>query len=165
MLLRRFTETLESNGIPHTIISDERELKRAIIGEAKKIGTNTALTNPPQLLHQLNIYPYIQPFTGKLKEAILGISIATFGIAETGGVVEVYENEEAKLPSMITRHHFIIVKETTILKDIPDVLQNIPSRQDFSIITGPSKTADIEKIVVNGAHGPQSIHIFIMKGI
>ena len=73
--------------------------------------------------------------------------------------------------SLVPPIHIAIVREQDILPDLVDVwpflaARNIPtSSSSFTLITGPSKTADIEGILITGVHGPREVHIYVVSNV
>ncbi|MFO7868267.1 MAG: LUD domain-containing protein [Bacteroidales bacterium] len=61
--------------------------------------------------------------------------------------------------------HIVIAYEKQLVPDLPQALQNIPARDSsqLTVVTGPSRTADIEKTLVLGAHGPKRLCVIIIK--
>ncbi len=105
-----------------------------------------------------------------LKEVDVGITKADFAIAETGCLVEIAYDDSSKLLSSLSRVHMAIVNAKNILpklQDIASILRNIlsDSQRDkpaVTLISGPSRTSDIELKSVLGVHGPHEVHaIFI----
>ncbi len=94
-----------------------------------------------------------------------GISDVAACLAETGTLVVATDADHARSVSLIPPVHIAIVPASRILPDMLDYWQIlsdlIPSNQVF--ITGPSKTADIEGVLVTGVHGPRVVEILIVK--
>jgi len=61
--------------------------------------------------------------------------------------------------------HFVIAYENQIVPDLPEALQqvSIADSSQITVITGPSRTADIEKTLVLGAHGPKRLCVCIIR--
>ncbi len=105
-------------------------------------------------------------------EAGIGISGANIAIAETGTVVVVSNEGNARLATSLPPVHICILTPEKIVETIEEasvilkVLPRISTGQKItsyvSFITGPSRTADIEKEIVLGAHGPEELHIVIL---
>lgn len=105
-------------------------------------------------------------------EAGVGISGANIAIAETGTVVIVSNEGNARLATSLPHIHICILTPEKIVETIEEasiilkVLPRISTGQKIttyvSFITGPSRTADIEKEIVLGAHGPEELHIVIL---
>ena len=85
-------------------------------------------------------------------------------VARTGSVV--VSSKQARLLSIIAPSHVII---TSVHKLVPDTLhffrqaQNSPVPSLYSLIRGGSCTADIEKTLVKGAHGPKSLFVILQE--
>ncbi len=99
------------------------------------------------------------------KEGIAaGITEINYGIAYSGGLVELARDAEDKLPSLLPDIHIALIREKNIVDDFEDVFERLKRPfPDITIIVGPSKTADIEKILVKGAHGPRELAVFIVR--
>ena len=100
----------------------------------------------------------------------VGVAYAARGIACTGTCVVAAENEETRLATMLPETSVIMLKATDIVQDLPDIAPFLRERQAngrvsyTSFITGPSRTADIERVSAIGVHGPLDLHIIIMEG-
>jgi len=104
------------------------------------------------------------PATGN--EAI-GLSYATSAIAETGSLVLTANQQNPTTVNFLTDHHIIILNEHDIVPNIESMWERLSlSAGDMpravNIITGPSRTADIEQTIQLGAHGPRSLHLFLL---
>ncbi|MGQ9618751.1 MAG: LUD domain-containing protein [Candidatus Aminicenantia bacterium] len=106
-------------------------------------------------------------------EAGIGISGANIAIAETGTIIIVSNEGNARLVTSLPSVHICLLTPEKIVETIEDassilkVLPKIATGQKItsyiSFITGPSRTADIEKEIVLGAHGPEEVHIVIIS--
>ncbi len=98
--------------------------------------------------------------------ATIAVSLvaAHWAVAETGSVVVVYEQSQTSYPHFLAETVFAIVNYEKITADIFELFENIGPEQakNMVIISGPSRTADIEKILILGAHGP---HRFIVTAL
>jgi len=67
--------------------------------------------------------------------------------------------------SVLPPHHVVLARKTQLLRDLPEAFALVkkkyaPDYPSFiSFITGPSRTGDIERILVLGAHGPKKLTI------
>ncbi len=97
----------------------------------------------------------------------LGITSATYALADTGTLVMFSSHEEARLISLLPPSHLAVVPVERLLTGLDELLtlHPIPSERTSSMvmITGPSRTADIEQILVRGVHGPGEIHVVIVS--
>lgn len=104
-------------------------------------------------------------------EAAAGITGANFALADTGTVVLDSTDEALRLASTLPPCHFIILDPRKILADglaAVGPLRLLQQRQspDFiAFITGPSRTADIERVLTIGVHGPSELHILLLEGV
>jgi L-lactate dehydrogenase complex protein LldG len=88
-------------------------------------------------------------------------------IAETGSVVLASRNEQPRSVSLLPPVHVAVAHRRQLLPDLFDLfsqldLQKIGFPSNLSIITGPSKTGDIELRLVTGVHGPGEIHVVVI---
>lgn len=87
-------------------------------------------------------------------QADMGITLADFAIAETGSIVLSAGNNRARLASLTPPTHIVLVKE--IVATLEEAFARITDRTSV-IITGTSRTADIEGVLVRGVHGPKEL--------
>ena len=86
-------------------------------------------------------------------------------IAQTGGVVVTSRSTGGRALSVLPPHHVVIARREQLVADLPAAFALLQQRYapDFpsmiSFITGPSRTGDIERILVLGAHGPKKLTI------
>ena len=89
--------------------------------------------------------------------ADFGISGVEFGIAETGSVCQDAYAIEDRLVSTLTPVHIAVLNSNYILPSVEsavEVYSRVFDRGYLSFITGPSRTADIERVLTIGVHGP-----------
>jgi len=89
--------------------------------------------------------------------ADIGISGVEFGVAECGSVFMDSFSAETRLVSSLPPMHIVFIKSGNIVTGIDDALAIIAASFDhgyISFITGPSRTADIERVLAIGVHGP-----------
>ncbi|HSW64856.1 MAG TPA: lactate utilization protein [Dissulfurispiraceae bacterium] len=95
------------------------------------------------------------------KEAHIGITQMDWGIANTGTLAGDQTAVEQRLASSLSWIHIAIVATDKILADLPSLMTKMhPNQAGFlSLITGPSRTADIERVLTIGVHGPERLVI------
>ncbi len=98
----------------------------------------------------------------------IGFTICDLGIAETGTLVLNSANEEVRLATMVSETHVAVLPvsklRATSYDAEPELLAfmtNTPSYLAF--ITGASRTADIERVLALGVHGPLELHILLWE--
>lgn len=93
--------------------------------------------------------------------AKVGISQMDAGKADTGTLVQDSSAVEKRLVSTLPIIHVALISTGSIVADLPALLARIDPRQAnyISFITGPSRTADIERVLTIGVHGPERLVI------
>lgn len=98
--------------------------------------------------------------------ASVGITSAYCLLAETGTIVFRASAEESRLISLLPPVHIAVVSARRMLGGLDEMLSMIARPVDDSsamvFITGPSRTGDIEQILVRGVHGPGHVHVVIV---
>ncbi|MDU0460605.1 MAG: lactate utilization protein [Geobacteraceae bacterium] len=94
-------------------------------------------------------------------EAKFGISLVQWALADTGTLVQDSSAIEQRLVSSLPAIHIALVPTSGILPDMPTLLSSIhPGDCAYiAMITGPSRTADIERVLTIGVHGPERLII------
>jgi len=93
------------------------------------------------------------------------ITDATYAVAETGTLVIKPTSHHWRSLSLVPLVHVVVLRKDQILPDLVDLMERLaadPDRSNFILISGPSKTADIEMNVVEGVHGPNVVAAFVL---
>jgi L-lactate dehydrogenase complex protein LldG len=97
----------------------------------------------------------------------IGLTLADFGIAETGTLVIDSSSEEVRLATMISEVHVAVLAKNRIRAsalaletELRQLMRAVPNYSAF--ITGASRTADIERVLALGVHGPLELHILLL---
>lgn len=98
--------------------------------------------------------------------ADVGITSADYALADTGTLVMLSSQAEARLVSLLPPVHIAVVPKERVLSGLDELFTILPQPAEQTssmvLITGPSRTADIEQILVRGVHGPGEIHVVIV---
>ena len=98
--------------------------------------------------------------------ADIGITSADYALAETGTFVMLSSPQEARLISLLPPVHVAVIPRSRILANLDELLGILPLPADQTssmvLITGPSRTADIEQILIRGVHGPGEVYAVIV---
>ena len=96
--------------------------------------------------------------------AKVGISQVDWAIAGTGTLVQDATGVDKRLVSTLPPIHLALVGTERILEDMGSVLERLrPDQLNYiSFITGPSRTADIERVLTIGVHGPGRLIIVVV---
>jgi L-lactate utilization protein LutC len=100
-------------------------------------------------------------------QADVGISGVAWAVAETGTLVLATQPAEPRSLSLLPPVHIAIVARAQLLPDLFDLFAELePDKGQLpaclSLITGPSKTGDIELKLVTGVHGPGELHVCVI---
>jgi L-lactate dehydrogenase complex protein LldG len=92
-----------------------------------------------------------------------GVSQALYGLADTGSVVLAASPDEPRARSLLPEVHVTLLAEDRVLSGLPELFEalgdDLPSA--LAIVTGPSRSADIEQLLVVGVHGPGEVHVVL----
>ena len=92
------------------------------------------------------------------------ISQALYGLAETGSVVLAASPDEPRARSLLPDVHISVVREDRILPGLEELFAalgtDLPS--GLAIVSGPSRSADIEQRLTVGVHGPGEVHVVLV---
>lgn len=98
----------------------------------------------------------------------MGVTTVDFGIAETGTLVLNSDSEETRLSTMLCETHVAILEESKIRETaltMTDELKDLTGQASSytAFITGASRTADIERVLALGVHGPLELVILLVE--
>ena len=100
--------------------------------------------------------------------ADLGLSVAEFGVGETGGVCVDTYSYEARVTGMLPPVHAVYVNANYMTENLTTALKIIArvyKRGYVGFITGPSRTADIERVLTLGVHGPSRFFVIAIENM
>jgi L-lactate dehydrogenase complex protein LldG len=112
------------------------------------------------------VYQTTGPGNATVREADLGITGCDCVIAQYGAIVVSPNSAGGRAPSVLPPTHLVIARRDQLIPDLASAMDFVRLRYDghwpstLSIIAGPSRTGDIEKILVLGAHGPKRLAIY-----
>ncbi|MDX6503304.1 MAG: L-lactate dehydrogenase complex protein LldG [Gaiellaceae bacterium] len=94
-----------------------------------------------------------------------GVSRALYGLADTGSVVLAASPEEPRAGSLLPAVHVSLLDPGRILPGLAELFAAVggalPSA--LAIVTGPSRSTDIEQTLAIGVHGPGEVHVVITE--
>ena len=103
---------------------------------------------------------------GELETSDAGITECDALVAQTGSVVLTTRSAGGRALSVLPPHHVVLARRDQLVRDLPAAFTTLKQRYGSNypsmmcLITGPSRTGDIERILVLGAHGPKKLTIF-----
>jgi L-lactate dehydrogenase complex protein LldG len=104
-----------------------------------------------------------------IEKADLGLTSCEALVARTGSVLVSAATASGRRLSIYPDQHLVLARPSQVVAEIGDALQLMQHRYGaqlpsmVSLTTGPSRTADIEKTLVLGAHGPRRIALFLLE--
>ncbi|MBI9085198.1 MAG: lactate utilization protein [Desulfobacterales bacterium] len=98
----------------------------------------------------------------------IAFTVADYGIAETGTLVLDSTSEDLRLATMVSEVHVAVLPLSRLRRtafelepELTEMMQN-PTRY-IAFITGASRTADIERVLALGVHGPLELHVLLLE--
>ena len=102
-----------------------------------------------------------------LKTDVVSVSDAICIIAESGTIVMASSPDTSSTHAFLPENHIVVVNSGQVVRHLDDALRIAESNikntsRGVHLITGPSKTADVEQTIQYGAHGPRRLHAIII---
>lgn len=100
----------------------------------------------------------------------LGVSPAILGVSASGTCMVDTDSEDDRLAGMISEINILLLDKNEIYPDLDSIVGRVKERMNArpatftTFITGPSRTADIERVAAVGVHGPLELHIILLEG-
>ena len=173
------TETLSDADLGALFESGRDELLPAFHAQLDRIaqsvrGKTAVASNAPYLAecgitHLPGVRTDIRDVTD-LRQACavadFGITSADYVLADTGTLVTIASPAEARLVSLLPPAHIAVFPRDRILTSLDELFTLLPDpaaqTSSMVLITGPSRTADIEQILVRGVHGPGQVTAIVV---
>ena len=147
-------------------IAAAKGLRNLLIGDGTKHGRRLENCSPSEL----QLHRYEQPIETWREFLFDGIdaslTAARSAIAETGSLILWPDRSEPRLMSLVPPVHFVLLDSTRIHADLHAAIsaegwdQGLPT--NALLISGPSKTADIQQTMAYGAHGPRELVLLLL---
>jgi L-lactate dehydrogenase complex protein LldG len=104
----------------------------------------------------------------ELESCDAGITECDALVAQTGSVLLTARSAGGRALSVLPPHHVVLASREQLVGDLPTAFSLLKTKYSsgyptfMTLITGPSRTGDIERILVLGAHGPRKLTIFFL---
>jgi L-lactate utilization protein LutC len=146
-------------------IAQSRSARRVLLGRGAFLDTLGLAGRLQRIGLELIAVDSLSPESSRepFFAADLGISGVDYLIAETGTVALLARPEEPRSQSLLPPVHVAVAHRSQLLPDLFDLFDGraeMPSC--LTLITGPSKTGDIELRLVTGVHGPGEVHVVLI---
>jgi L-lactate dehydrogenase complex protein LldG len=99
-----------------------------------------------------------------LAQCDLGVTSADAVLPQTGTLALRTTPEQAEVVSLLPRVHLAIFRPEDLCEDLSEMLARLRGDSHAVLITGPSRTADIEKTLALGVHGPKVFYAWSFEG-
>jgi L-lactate dehydrogenase complex protein LldG len=100
---------------------------------------------------------------------LAAVSHAFAGVAETGTVVLTSGRDNPTTLNFLPDVHIVVIEASAVAGDFETVMEALRERygvgalpRTVNMITGPSRSADIEQTLILGAHGPRKLHVIVV---
>ncbi len=110
----------------------------------------------------------------RLTAAELGITEVDFAVADSGSLIVFAGPGQGRLVSALPLYHLAVVRPDQILGSLDELPKHLRARAPdarglwmpsaIAVITGPSRSADIELSLTRGVHGPREVHVLLWEG-
>ncbi len=173
--LKLFCDRAEAVQTTTTVVKDYSQVAEAVsdylrsrnLPQAVRMGTDPRLegadwSKAPNLTRDVGPSDGSDP---------VGLSHATAGVAETGTLVLTSGSDNPTTVNFLPENHIIVIDAADIKGDYESALDQVRSMagkglmpRTVNMITGPSRSGDIEQTILLGAHGPRSLHVIVVEG-
>lgn len=110
---------------------------------------------------------HLAPSREAAAEAGVGVTGAELGVASTGSVLVRMGPDAPRVASLLPFHHLVILPEDRLVAGFEELFAAMPEHalaaSQTVLITGPSRTADIELSLVRGVHGPARFTVLVVS--
>jgi L-lactate dehydrogenase complex protein LldG len=160
---QKFTELLGK----FIYCADEGELAQQLSALIKSQKWEKIYSQESGWLDDMSEYQFDPVTTDDLASCDASITLCEHLVARTGSIVLSSQQLSGRTSSVYAPVHICIAYTHQLVYDISDSLQQFKNEADhipsmISFATGPSRTADIEKTLVVGVHGPKEVYCFLV---
>lgn len=161
----------------HVHFVSPEEVADAVVAKAKELGITSMVYPVSPLLSGLEVPEKLKAAGVDLRrwdettldasyDVDAGLTDAWAAVAETGSIVIRSSPEHGKAISLVPAYHIAILEPRVFVPDLVDLFTKMSTDSSASntiLISGPSKTSDIEMNLVVGVHGPCHVEVFILR--
>ncbi len=159
-LLAKFTSILDQVSVFWSVLDQKTELENVIKNRYPDV--NTICTNLGGISAHIVMENGLDP--KKLQNVDLTILNGEFGVAENGAIWVSETDMVVRASAFITQHLVLVLPKENLVENMHQAYERIDLTQvPYGVfIAGPSKTGDIEQVLVTGAQGPRSMMVVMM---
>ncbi len=168
-LLERFSHWATEAGATVERVPDEEAAQAAIRTLADRLQARR-ITATPEAARYAPPRALVRGSTEEVADAELGVSLARLAVAETGSVLLGSNQGEDRLVGILALTHAIVVPAGRIVPSLDDAAAQLRQLaragegqlRYLQLVTGPSRTGDIECVLTIGVQGPQAVHLIVV---
>ncbi len=164
-----FAESLSKLSGNFIFCENEKEMMEGISALVEEKGWNFVYCWEEELQKLMQKYDFKNIRIGKnLERSDAGITLCESLIARTGSILLSSKQSAGRALPIFPPAHLVIAYTSQLVYDIKEAVQAVTQKYEgmlpslISLATGPSRTADIEKTLVLGAHGPKEVYVFLI---
>ncbi|MEK0445477.1 MAG: hypothetical protein RLZZ399_798 [Verrucomicrobiota bacterium] len=173
-LFAKLSEQLRSELVPCASLEEAAQhlAKLAVEGQWKTLGLHrgrlTDAIEPLLPAHLQRLFVDEGYDKDALEASDAGLTECEFLVAQTGSVCVTGPSSGGRVLSVLPPHHIVVARRSQIVTDLTEAYATLAAKYRdaypsmISFITGPSRTGDIERILVLGAHGPKRLTILMV---
>ncbi len=164
--LKMLVETVRIDDLGEQLVAflQSQKIKRVML-------TDTPVIKSLGLTEQLNVRGIEAKYWSQITldesyDFDAGVTEVDYAVAESGTLVVKHRPEHGRAISLVPFVHVAIVQPKNFVPDLIDLMEKLDKEgtgSGVTMISGPSKTADIELNVVTGVHGPNIVKAFILS--
>ena len=191
--MERLAEMAELQGWKLIKVSSRAEVAAALVELAKSLGATSVVRSSHPVLEETDVDGTLSavgvqvvPLTvdpeeiegsrDRMREAAaeadMGITGVDYIVAETATAALVSRRGNSRLVSLLPPVHVAVVEPEQVVETMGDLLalrqaellENDGAPWYMNLISGPSRTADIEQTIVIGVHGPREVYLMLVAG-
>lgn len=170
----------ERAGAVETTVAEVTGMRQALVYavELTKKQGGSALAAPAlgpeetsrlaELCRQAEITLLTENMRDHVGEIHTGLTLGDWGIAETATLVLDSTSEDIRIATMLSHTHVAVLPRSRMKADVMELESELSETMGsapryLAFISGASRTADIERVLTIGVHGPQELHVLIMS--
>ncbi len=166
--IEQFIRGLEKVSGTYETVTTAQQITGAIEAYLKQVSASNLLVVAPAITKAgllVNSSLPLQPAPTRGNEEN-AVTLAYAGIAETGSLVMLSSADTPVTTNFLPDNFICVLKTKNIVNDMESLWERLQSEQGtmprcVNIITGPSRTADVEQTIQMGAHGPRRVHVIL----
>lgn len=154
------------------IFHSETELFNSLKKQLEQFQPGTVYCSEPEIKTNLQRFEIaFKEYGSDAKNIEAGITGCEFLVAQTGSVMVSSVQGGGRQMNIFPPLHIVIASKDQLVATLEEAYSNIQQKyiddlpSQIALVTGPSRTADIEKTLVLGAHGPRELWVFLLHSV